>query len=178
MQLGRTPLHQSILAEDFPKCRALLAAGARVDAQDDHGNTPLHNASYHNSVVAVKLLLGQPGSQEAIALRTTEGDSPLDYACSNSHVEVARALIAGGADVNAQDDRGWGPLHNSCTKFNSKSIELIELLLESGANSLITNSDKQTPYDVSREKSVKNLLKISMDSAQADIDFLDGGMEF
>ena len=80
--------------------------------------------------------------------------------------------------MNAQDDRGWGPLHNSCTKFNSKSIELIELLLESGANSLITNSDRQTPYDVSREKSIKSLLKISMDSAQADIDFLDGGMEF
>ena len=111
-------------------------------------------------------------------MTTTEGDSALDYACANSHVEVARALIAAGADVNAQDERGWGALHNSCSKFNSKSIELIELLLESGANSLILNSDAQTPYDISREKSVKSLLKISMDLAQADIDFLDGGMEF
>jgi ankyrin repeat protein len=166
------------LAEDLVKCRALIAAGAKIDAQDNHGNTPLHNASYHNSVATVKILLAHKGCKEALKLRTTEGDSALDYACSNGHVEVAKLLVAGGADINAQDSRGWGPLHNACTKYNSKSLELVEFLLESGADPLLLNSDGQKPYDITREKSIKAALKVKMDSLQADMDFLDGGMEF
>lgn len=168
----------SIIAEDLSKSRALLAAGARVDAQDTHGNTPLHNASYHNSVASVKLLLAQIGSKEALTLRTCEGDTALDYACSNGHLEVAKVLVAAGADINAQDERGWGPLHNSCTKFTSKSLELVEFLLESGANPLLLNSDGQRPYDITKQPSIKSVLKIQTDSFQADMDFLDGGMEF
>ena len=160
------------------KSHALLSAGARVDCQDHHGNTPIHNASYHNSVAAVKLLLSQASSRSALCLRTLEGDSALDYACSSGHLEVAMLLVNGGADVNAQDSRGWGALHNSCTKLNSKSVELVEFLLESGADPLRFNSDGQRPFDISRERSIRSVLKTKMDMLEADMEFLDGGMEF
>ena len=149
-----------------------------MDVQDNHGNTPLHNASYHDSVPSVTLLLAQSESKLALNLRSCEGDSALDYACANGHLDVAMLLVAGGADVNSQDSRGWGALHNSCTKLNSKSVELVQFLLESGANPLLLNSDGQTPYDVSKEKSVRSVLKVKMDEAEADLEFLDGGMEF
>lgn len=166
------------MAEDLVKSRALLLAGARVDFQDHHGNTPLHNASYHNSIAAIKLLLSQAETRSALNLRSCEGDSALDYACSSGHLEVAMLLVGGGADVNAQDSRGWGALHNSCTKLNSKSVELVEFLLESGADPLRLNSDGQRPYDISRERSIRCVLKAKMDALEADMEFLDGGMEF
>lgn len=156
----------------------MLLAGAKIECQDFHGNTPIHNASYHNSIAAVKLLLSQDGVKLAVNLRSSEGDSALDYACSKGHLEVAVLLVGGGADVNSQDSRGWGALHNSCTKLCSKSVELIEFLLESGADPMQTNSDGQRPIDISSERSVRSVLKVKMDALEADMEFLDGGMEF
>lgn len=111
-------------------------------------------------------------------LRSTEGDSALDYACSNGHYDLAVVLVDGGADVNARDERGWGALHNSCTKLCRYSSELVLFLLESYADPLALNSDGQTPYDISKDQGIKAILKIKMDEFKADNEFLDGGMDF
>jgi ankyrin repeat protein len=178
--LGRTALHTAILAGDIVKSRALLVAGAQIDTQDNTGNTPLHVASYHNAAGAVQLLLEHKecGLESALKMRSNEGDSVLDYACSNGHIAIAKLLVAAGAGVNDCDERGWGCLHNACTKAHGKSVELVEFLVENNADPLLPTCDGQLPVDITTDSAVKRVLMKAMKQISEDKDFLDGGIEF
>jgi ankyrin repeat protein len=58
------------------------------------------------------------------------GCTPLIIASQNSHVEVARLLVDGGADVNKAQKDGWTPL---VLARNFGHTAIVELLLEAGA---------------------------------------------
>jgi len=55
------------------------------------------------------------------------GESPLMLAAINNYMELAKVLIARGADVNRE---GWTPLHYAATKGHR---EMMRLLLENDA---------------------------------------------
>ena len=171
-------LHRAVLDDDYDTAATLLKAGSRADVQDNHGNTPLHNACYHGSTRAVSLLLSYESSHKALNVRTTEGDSPLDYACSNHHVEVAELLVKAGADINSADSRGWTTLHNACASDHRNAMTLVFFLLDAGADPNIPNSDGQLPIDLTSNHSVRTMLRRKMEAIEADQEFLEGGVEF
>jgi ankyrin repeat protein len=156
----------------------LLQAGAKVTAQDTHGNSPIHNASYHNSIAALELLLAQSDAVGALLLRTSEGDSALDYACGNNHLTAAEALLRAGAMVNDADSRRWTALHNACATYHPNALPLINALLEAGADPTLTNSDGMRPIDLTQDNPIRAVLKRRIDAILADEEFLDGGVEF
>lgn len=60
-QAGQTALMLAVSHGRIDMVRALLAAGAEVNIQDDEGSSALMCAGEHGHADIVKLLLAQPG---------------------------------------------------------------------------------------------------------------------
>ena len=69
--------------------RLLVSAGARTDAQDNAGNTPLHEAVLSRQAVAVEALLQAGANRE---LKNLEGFTPADIAARDGYGPTAAAL--------------------------------------------------------------------------------------
>ncbi|XP_069058529.1 ankyrin repeat domain-containing protein 49 [Pleurodeles waltl] len=86
-------------------------------------------AAEKNRVATVKKLLSQ--SLVLVNVKDEDWYTPLHRAAYNGHLEVARELIAHGADVHAVTVDGWTPLHSACKWNNTK---VASFLLQHGAD--------------------------------------------
>ncbi len=93
-----TPLHQAVNTHDEEIARLLLDRGARVDAADSRGRTPLLLAAGNGSAPGfVELLLGRGADLEAL---DADGRSPLARAVHNRRQEKVDLLMERGARVD------------------------------------------------------------------------------
>lgn len=74
---GATPMHYAALNENSGPLKALLAAGADVNAKDRDGATPLHMAAFATRTENARLLL-EAGAD--VGAKTTAGRDPLSMA--------------------------------------------------------------------------------------------------
>ena len=123
-------LWRAVITEDVARARALLAAGADVNAQDAVGLTPLHVA---RSGEMAQLLVDAGANVHA---RNEDGETPLEYPGS---VGKIRALLAAGADVNTRDNEGRTPLHEV------HDAEMAQVLVDAGADVNVRDEDGWTP---------------------------------
>ena len=96
---GVTPLHLACGEEGEGLARVadtLLRHGARVDARDRRGSTPLHVAALSGRVEAVRVLLKHGASEVA---RNHGGHTPLELAHNRSHGLVVDILMPDGAGL-------------------------------------------------------------------------------
>jgi len=101
------------------RVKLLLAKGARIDAPDMDGCTPLFSRWPH----IVQLLLDH-GACPTTGLKGT-GTMPLHLAAREGRERVAELLIAGKAPLNAEDRAGWTPLDYSITNNTSRCADVI-----------------------------------------------------
>jgi ankyrin repeat protein len=85
------PLHAAIVAGDPAIVRALLDAGAEVDATQQAGITPLMGAAAAGSVELVRLLLDAGADRSR---RDDSGRTAADWATSRGHADAA-GLVGG-----------------------------------------------------------------------------------
>jgi ankyrin repeat protein len=139
---GETPLAVASKCGRDKVVRLLLARGADQTRQDaDDGSTALHWATgSHNSSRAdtvVFLLLAAPGADAAIAMRDSEGVSPLARASSSGRAAAVAALLghsaASRAMLNEPDSRGQTPLMLAVSARTPSHFDTVRLLLERGA---------------------------------------------
>jgi ankyrin repeat protein len=97
---GVGPMHEAGLRADAGLLRILVGAGAEIDLALPEGETPLMLASRTSGVDAVRFLI-EHGAKVNVVERW-QGQTPLMYAAANDRSEVAAALIAAGADVDAR----------------------------------------------------------------------------
>ena len=165
---GFTPLAFAVRAGHGATVEALVNAGADVDLTLPDGTTPLHLAVI-NAHYDVALQLLQRGADPAAA---EPGWTPLHQLVwtrrPNRHynnpaafptgtvsdLELTRALVAHGADVNAwqtaEPRDGYRNMLNrsGATPFllaaKATDLEMMRLLLELGADPLLANEDGTT----------------------------------
>ena len=124
---------------DIETVRALLEAGANVNAAGRGGSTPLYWAARngHKAVVKALLLAGAD-----VNAATKRGKTPLHRAASKGHETVVMVLLLAGADVNAANYDRETPLHWAAWKGYEA---VVKALLEAGADVNAVNSDGETP---------------------------------
>ena len=82
----------------------------------------------------------------------------IDAVKTGQPAKVEAALNA-DADINQQDEQGWTPLNWAAGKG---SVEIVSLLLDSGADVFRTGRDQRTPYKIAlaaKHTAVARLLK-------------------
>ena len=101
----------------------LLSKGANVNTQNNGGFSPLLDAVEQNHPDLVQLLLDQ--DDILVDLKTNKGWTPLFKACYKGYRNIALLLLNKGADVNAQNDEGYGPLHVAVERKHPAVVELL-----------------------------------------------------
>ncbi|KAI7774252.1 hypothetical protein LA080_009029 [Diaporthe eres] len=148
--------------------RILLDAGVDVNVANSDGCTALHKIM---SVKCLSLLV-ETGKADINKRATSDGKTPLLLSLDGYFEEATLKLLEYGADCTIVDKDGNGPLHISLQSHRSKP-EVIEALLNAGADLNLRNKSGQTPLDVmfSRD-SVLDLMNV-MIKAGADINTRD-----
>jgi ankyrin repeat protein len=147
---GWESLHAAAREGNIEAARLLITQGAKINAQDDKGFTPLHVAVREDREPVLKVgeksivqLLLAAGAD--VNAQDKKGATPLHHAAFLRRMRAAKQLLAGAADVNIRDMRGETALHKA---VKSDSRELIERLIAAGAEVNAADKDGWTPLHI------------------------------
>jgi ankyrin repeat protein len=140
---GRSPLHIAILENAPPgMLQIIISQGARLNAVDSRGFTPLRLGMEKGDWNTVKLL-ADAGSNVFSA--ADDGKTPAGIALTRGY-DAVRAVFSGRA-ISQRDPAGNTILHYAA---QNSTPDIVILLLELGANKNIKNIAAESPADIAR----------------------------
>jgi len=132
-------LNEAVRLNDIVLVKALIDGGADVNAEDELGETPLHDAAVRG-YGAISMLLIEQGAD--VNARDMHGLSPVHAAAWRGNLDMVALLITHGADINARDHDGVTPLHAAALAGRQDTVAL---LIEKGAEVNAKNKIGLTP---------------------------------
>ena len=141
---GISPLEYAVISTNTDKIRTLLRYGADPRFPDIHGFSAVHAAAALPDTAPLECLLESGVSPDVTG---PGGKTPLMEALRLGCAETARLLLAKKADLNKADDRGRVPI-SFAAMARTRSLELVDLLLEHGARLDVQDEDGQTPLSL------------------------------
>jgi ankyrin repeat protein len=161
--------------------KALLEAGAKVDARDSKGATALHltSGAWIPSAETVKILIEAKADVHA---RDQKGSTPLHEAIKQKQFDIAKVLVAAGAEVEAKDQRGNTPLSLAeqagpdfaallkgagakedgrpelLKAVEAKDLKQVKALLQGGADAKVKGPAGTTPVHAASASGEKEIL--------------------
>ncbi|MBP7636016.1 ankyrin repeat domain-containing protein, partial [Candidatus Ozemobacteraceae bacterium] len=124
---------------------AFLEHGAKADAPDDYGWTPLHEACAQGHAEIVARFIATHANLEGVSKKH---ETALHLAAQHEVEPVVRLLLEAGANIEARNDHGETPLHGA-TAIGNRSI--MQLLLEAGADVNARNLAGETPLHLAAQ---------------------------
>lgn len=161
-----TPLHYALGSDEFTDelctkpnpektfeiVKILVEAKANVNAEDDHGVTPVYLALVDLKIL--KYLSEHGGCLDAG--NAYRGQTPLHCAIHDAPVEVIEFILKKGGikKINACDGNGYAPLHHAIL---CRNLKVVKCLVEHGANinQVIEEEEGKTPLDLAEEEEIK-----------------------
>jgi ankyrin repeat protein len=134
----------------------LLTRGFDPNTLSPQGVHGLFLAIQEPSPNVADVLLRWPKTN--VESRTAKDESPLMLACLHGQLDMARKLIARGADVNKP---GWAPLHYAATNGH---LETMELLLENHAYIDAESPNGTTPLMMAAMYGSEAAVKLLLDA--------------
>jgi len=140
-------LVKSAYAGDLAKVEVAVKKGANVNAPDQKNRTPLIFAAHNGHTSVVEYLVGAGADVNA---KDSGGQAALLYASKRSFNETAAFLLENGAEVNVQSKKkGITALMLAAVWDN---VELVQLLLEHGADPNLRDSSGRTAKLLAQKK--------------------------
>lgn len=133
---------------------ALLESGARIEASDHQGSTPLMWAVRNNHIDIVKELIAKIANVDPVLWQIQR--TALWHAAFDGHNEIVKLLIESGADVNKTDENGVGPLFAAAQEGNT---EIVKDLIKAGADiESKDNNDGATPLLIAADRGMADVV--------------------
>lgn len=145
----------AIKRDDPGEIAALLKRGFDPNTRDPKGLHGLFLAIREPSLKVAALLIDFPKTQ--VESRTAQDESPLMMAALKGHLDIAKKLIARGADVNKT---GWTPLHYAATNGH---LDMIRMLLENHAYIDAESPNGTTPLMMASQYGSAAAVKLLLD---------------
>jgi uncharacterized protein len=155
-----TALH---FAKSAEVARALLEAGAEVDALNLNDSTPLHLACKDDAIDVCDLLIRR---QADVHRRDKGWRTPLHYARSPKGVAI---LVAAGASIDQRDRGGATPLLRT---VEAGFVQAAGRLVMDRANVNLADDLGKTPLLAAIERGLRELVPVLLE-ANADCDHKD-----
>lgn len=118
-------------------------------------STLLHSASWRGSLKCVKVLINAGADVNA---KDWYDLTPLHCACTESSLACAKVLVEANANVNAPSNSGRTSLHYACKTSHRDGADIVQLLLEAGADATIKDNGGQLPIDLAYNKEIKHIV--------------------
>ncbi|MED6289269.1 hypothetical protein CHARACLAT_001095 [Characodon lateralis] len=155
---GNTALHYSVSHSNFQVVKKLLDADVcNVNQQNKAGYTPIMLAA----LAAVETpkdmcIVEELFSKGDVNARASQaGQTGLMLAVSHGRMDMVRALLAHGADVNVQDDEGSTAL--MCASEHGH-VEIVKLLLgQLGCDATLSDGDGSNALSIALEAGHKDI---------------------
>ncbi len=156
----RTPLMVAAYHHHTAAAAMLITAGADVNAQDDMLNSPFLYAGAEGYTDILQLCL-HAGARFDVYNRY--GGSALIPACERGHVDVVKTLLAvKDFPIDHVNRLGWTALLEAIILSNGgpKHVEIVQLLVDAGANVNLADGDGVSPLAHARTKGFTAIVKI------------------
>lgn len=179
-------LYNAILAQDVDQVKEMIASSGgkyitsplMVPTSEDgcqtSVTTPLHQACLRGNIDVANILVESAETSDTLnSADHKDGVTPLFLAAREGHVEIVKALIAKGANVNVGEDEGWTSLHSAC--MNSH-IAVVRELIAGGANANVAEFERGiTPLSLAVGNSDLQIVKELISNGGALADMPDKG---
>jgi ankyrin repeat protein len=158
---GTASLCEAITCGDVKSVDALLEAGASANAPDDSGWSPLMFAVILDESEICELLI-----RHGASIEPGDGMSPLSSAACGGHAQVVRALLAGGAKVDAPNRRGLTALMGASAMGYP---QIVRILIQAGASVNAVDSDGDSACIIIAEYPCREEVMIELLHGGADV---------
>ena len=149
---GDTPLHIACVSRKYNVVEYLLAdLRCKACIKNLNGDLPLHIAISHHSWVptltfpihVMELVIKR--YPPASTVFNKNGSSPLHEICRIGSIQILN-IITTDISLDTPDSCGNTPLHIACVNNNYYQKEIIQWLIDHGANSCLQNKDGNLPH--------------------------------
>ena len=152
---GSPPLGFAIETGDLALVDMMLVRGADPNCALKNSPIPMGVAAAQPFPQILQRLIKAGGDPDQVRPRTDDGHfpaTPLMTACRRGRLDNVRVLLAAAANVNKVNSGNAGPLH-AVMYADSDQVEIVQLLLDHGADPNIADVSGLTPLNVAQQKS-------------------------